>query len=117
MKTFRFHTHAQMKPYNSDKWWISNDIVSDMHIEADNVLSALNIWREKVEEQYIEISNSAMKNKSAMYQDDKNGHSVQVGYVITAKTDFDKGDYTGYVPQYIELWVKITEERNAFDAA
>ena len=28
-------------------------------------------------------------------------------YVITGKTEFDKGDYTGYSTQYIDLWVTI----------
>lgn len=31
----------------------------------------------------------------------------QVGYVITGKTEFDKGDYTGYSTQYIDLWITI----------
>lgn len=28
-------------------------------------------------------------------------------YVITGKTEFDKGDYTGYSTQYIDLWITI----------
>ena len=35
------------------------------------------------------------------------GGAKQVGYVITGKTEFDKGDYTGYSTQYIDLWVTI----------
>ena len=31
----------------------------------------------------------------------------QVGYVITGKTEFDRGDYTGYSTQYIDLWITI----------
>lgn len=31
----------------------------------------------------------------------------RVGYVITGKTEFDKGDYTGYSTQYIDLWVTV----------
>ena len=42
-----------------------------------------------------------------MYIDGKNGEPVQVGFVITGKTDFDKGDYSGYSTQYIDLWVTV----------
>ena len=35
------------------------------------------------------------------------GSAKQVGYVITGKTEFDKGDYTGCGMQYIDLWVTI----------
>lgn len=36
------------------------------------------------------------------------GYSVkQVGYVITGKAEFDKGDYSGWSTQYIDLWVTI----------
>ena len=36
-----------------------------------------------------------------------NGGTKQVGYVITGKTEFDRGDYSGYSTQYIDLWVTI----------
>ena len=37
------------------------------------------------------------------------GNCEQIGYVITGKTMFDKGDYSGYTYQFIDLWVKIVE--------
>lgn len=88
MKNYRFHTVTTMKEYNRDKWWIDRDIVKDMIISADSVKEALSAYREKVEEQYISISDNAMKRKSAMYRESKDGESVQVGYVLTAKTGF-----------------------------
>lgn len=78
-----------------------------MRINADSVKNALEIYRERVEEKhYVNISRNAIKNKSEMFVDTDNG-AKQVGYVITGKTEFDKGDYIGYSTQYINLWVTI----------
>lgn len=103
-----FKTTATMKEYNNKKWYIDGGIVSDMRIDADSVENALEIYRERVEEKYyITISKNAIKNKSEMFADLPDGSVKQVGYVITGKTEFDKGDYTGYSAQYIDLWVTI----------
>lgn len=83
-------------------------IVSDMRINADSVENALEIYRERVEEKhFINISKNAIKNKSEMFADLSDGSVKQVGYVITGKTEFDRGDYSGYSTQYIDLWVTI----------
>lgn len=103
-----FKTTATMKEYNNKKWYIDGGIVSDMRIDADSVENALEIYRERVKEKnYIDISKNAMKNKSEMFVDLLDGGTKQVGYIITGKTEFDKGDYTGYSTQYIDLWVTI----------
>ena len=97
-----------MKEYNNKKWYIDGGIVSDMRIDADSVENALEIYRERVEEKhYITNSKNAIKNKSEMFADLLNGSVKQVGYVITGKTEFDRGDYSGYSTQYIDLWVTI----------
>ena len=84
-----------------------------MRINADSVENALEKYRERVEEKYyVNISRNAIKNKSEMFVDTENGVK-QVGYVITGKTEFDKGDYTGYSTQYINLWVTILTVVNA----
>ena len=109
MATYRFETTTTMKPYNCKKWWIASDMVRSIEVQADSVTEALNLWRNIVQERgYIEISRNAIRNKQPMYRDYKDGRTEQVGYVITGKTEFDKGDYTGYTKQYIELWVHIT---------
>ena len=103
-----FKTTATMKEYNNKKWYIDGGIVSDMRINADSVENALEIYRERVKEKhYITISKNAIKNKSEMFADLSDGSVKQVGYVITGKTEFDKGDYTGYSTQYIDLWITI----------
>lgn len=103
-----FKTTATMKEYNNKKWYIDGGVVSDMCINADSVENALEIYRERVKEKhYIDISKNAIKNKSEMFVDLSDGGVKQVGYVITGKTEFDKGDYTGYSTQYIDLWVTI----------
>lgn len=103
-----FRTQATMKEYNDKKWYIDSDIISEKRISADSLENALEIYREQVEEEhYISISKNAIKNKSEMFVDMPGGDAKQVGYVITGKTEFDKGDYTGYSTQYIDLWVTI----------
>lgn len=103
-----FKTTATMKEYNNKKWYIDGDIVSDMRINADSVENALKIYREQVKEKhYISISQNAVKNKLAMFVDLSDGGAKQVGYVITGKTEFDRGDYSGYSTQYIDLWITI----------
>ena len=103
-----FKTTATMKEYNNKKWYIDGGIVSDMRINADSVENALEIYRERVEEKhYINISKNDIKNKSEMFVDTQDGSAKQVGYVIKSKTEFDRGDYSGYSTQYIDLWVTI----------
>lgn len=48
-----FKTTATMKEYNNKKWYIDGGIVSDMRINADSVENALEIYRERVEEQNL----------------------------------------------------------------
>ena len=104
---FNYELHFQNNG-NNKKWYIDGGIVSDMRINADSVENALEIYRERVEEKhYITISKNAIKNKSEMFVDLSDGSAKQVGYVITGKTEFDRGDYTGYSTQYIDLWVTI----------
>lgn len=108
MSIYRFETTATMKPHNNKKWWIDADIVRPVKIEAADLKTALQLWRDKVQERdYIQISNNALKSRNPMYIDGKDGEAVQIGYVITGKTEFDKGDYTGYSTQYIDLWVTV----------
>lgn len=110
MKKYRFHTSATMKEYNCDKWWIDRGIIPDMSISADSVRSALEIYRQRVnDEHYITISANAMKNKAAMYRDMKDGSTIQTGYVLTAKSYFEDRSANVSSYQYIELWVEITE--------
>ena len=109
MATYRFETTTTMKPYNRKQWCIASDMVRPIEVQADSITEALNLWRNIVQERdYIEISRNAIRNKQPMYCDYNDGRTEQVGYVITGKTEFDKGDYTGYTKQYIDLWVRIT---------
>ena len=103
-----FKTCVTMKEYNRNKWWIDNNIVKEYFIEADNVNQALTEYVKNVEnDSYINISRNAVKNKSPMYIDRKDGSAKQIGYVITGSADFEKENYQGWSKQYIDLWVEI----------
>lgn len=110
MNTYRFETTATMKPHNNKNWWIDPGIVRPVKIQAENVKAALQLYRERVESRdYIQISNNAIRNPAPMYVDTKDGDALQVGYVITGKTDFEKGDRAGWSTQYIDLWVSVEQ--------
>ena len=106
---YTFDTTATMKPYNNKKWYICGDIVRRKTIEAKNLSEALKKYQDEVtNKDYITISDTALKRKSPMFIDTVEG-AKQVGYVITGSTDFDD-DGRGWVKQYIELWVTITQD-------
>ena len=108
MKKYLFQTTATMKEYNNQKWWIDSKIIRDKYINAENINEALEKYKNLVKEkEYISISNNAIKNKNPMYIDTMDGNSKQVGYVITAKTDFEDSDNHKWSTQYIDLWVTI----------
>ena len=107
MKKYIFKTTATMKPYNNKNWWIDGGIIPVKHIEAETVKDALQIFRDIVDEQhYISISDRALKNKNPMYRDTETGNALQVGYVITGKTEFQK-DSGEWVTQYIDYGLKL----------
>lgn len=102
-----FKTKTTMKDYNRKKWFIDTDSVPEMCINADTVERALSVYRERVNEHgIVNVSRNAIKNKTEMFVDMPGG-AKQVGYVITGKAEFDKGDYSGWSTQYIDLWVTI----------
>ena len=106
---YTFDTTATMKPYNNKKWYICGDIVRRKTIEAKNLSEALKKYQDEVtNKDYITISDTALKRKSPMFIDTVEG-TQQVGYVITGSTDFDDNGH-GWVKQYIELWVTITQD-------
>ena len=108
MATYLFETITTMKAHNNKNWWIDRDIIRKKAINAESLKEALKEYQTEVsEEDFITISDNALKNKSPMYVDTKSGESKQVGYVITGKTEFQRDDYTWSI-QYVDLWVNIS---------
>ena len=109
MKTYIFSTTTTMKDYNCSKWWILSDIIPNIEIHAETLKDAINDYCQRVMDKcYIEISKTAIKNKEPMYIDTKNG-TIQTGYVITGKTDFQDEKTGRFTSQYIDLWVTIKQ--------
>lgn len=107
MKKYLFKTTTTMKEYNNKKWWIDSNIVRDKYINAENLDEALEKYRKSVEEnEYISISNNAIKNKNPMFIDTTDG-TKQAGYVITGRTEFEDRENYKWSTQYIDLWVNI----------
>lgn len=96
-----------MKDYNRDKWWIDNGIIGEKIITADSTAEALDKYVKSVEsDDYTTITKNAIKNKRAMYIDNKSGEAEQCGYVITASQYFQDEDGK-LSKQYIDLWITI----------
>lgn len=112
MNTYLFKTAATMKEYNAGKWWIDRDIIRNKSIQAEDVKKALEIYAAEVNKSYeAHISRNALKDKSPMYIDTSEGVK-QIGYVITASSLFDKGNYSGFTTQYFDLWIEILTVNN-----
>ena len=109
MKTYLFNATATVKPADHGKWWI--DEKDRRYIKAENVKVAFDVYVEKLNADHYGnyISKTAVKNKQPMYRDTEENDCQQVGWIVTAKTLFDKGDYSGWVEKYIDLWVEIQE--------
>lgn len=109
MTNYEFKTTVTMKEYNCKKWWIDGNIIRPAIIQAENLKAALKKYRIHTEkEAYIEISSNALRTKSPMYVDTKEG-TKQVGYVITGKAEFQDDISYKWSTQYVDLWVSISE--------
>lgn len=104
--TYQFDTTAEMKEYNRRKWWIDPDIIPPFSCEADTLPAALDLYRKHCENEGINVSANAIRNKNEMYIDTDNG-TIQTGYVITGHTDMEDNTRCKLVSQYIDLWVSI----------
>lgn len=113
MNKYMFRTTATMKPHNRRNWYIDPEIIRTKYIEAENLRDALTLYADDVtEHEYITISANAMRTKSPMYVDGSDGTPRQVGYVLTARTEFQRENGT-YCVQPIELWISIDVLRPA----
>lgn len=116
MNKYLLRTTATMKPYNNKHWWIEGGIIAPITIEAHDVPEALNLYRQHVEEHhYVTISSHAIRTKSPMFRDNRDGDPIQVGYVITGKTEFEDRNGGRWSAQYIDLWVEVTQTINPFE--
>lgn len=109
MKTFEFDTTCTMKEYNRKFWWIDSGYVRRITIEAENLKSAILQYRDILKEKYfINVSDNAIKNKNPMYIDRKDNSPLQIGYVFTGQSDFQRENGT-WSSQFIDLWTAIKQ--------
>lgn len=109
MKTYLFETTATMKERDAKNWYIDPNMIRKKRIDAETLRNALEQYRQDViENDYVTVTLSAMRKKSPMYIDMKDGEAKQVGYVITGKISCERNNGT-WVDKYINLWVTITE--------
>ena len=110
-KTYEIKTRVYMKDYNCEKFFIMSDYVDNVAIDAPSVSAALQLYREKLDNEYgIEISDHAIKNREYIY----NNAGNPCGYAMTGKTLIAdrSANYCGY--QYIDVYARINVLSAAF---
>ena len=105
---YNFNTSAALKEKDREKWWLDDDLVKPIELDASSLSEALEKYMEIVNDgYYVHISKNAIHKKQNMYMDIKpGGCSKQIGYVITGSTSFER-DNGGFVNKFIDLWVEI----------
>ena len=91
------NTTTTIADHLRDKYWIDSDYVKPMQIKADTLTKALAEYRNRLQDDYINVTISALRHKSPMYA----GDGVQIGYVIKAHHDIDGHDAV------LDLWAEI----------
>ena len=100
---YLFETTATLKDYNRYHSWAFDPFVKDKVIEADSLDSAMETFRKRIADDFIGISDNAMRKKSPMFDADEN----QEGFVVTGSYEFfDNGGKTH--KEYIDLWICIS---------
>ena len=105
---YSFKTSATLKEKDRKKWWLDDDLVKPIELDASNISEALEKYQEIVNDRTdVQISKNAIQKKENMYMDIKpGGPSKQIGYVITGSTCFER-ENGGFVNKFIDLWIEI----------
>ena len=105
---YSFNTSTTVKEKDRGKWWLDDDLIKTIELDASNLREALEKYREIVNDgYYVKISKNAIQKREKMFIDIKTvGGPKQIGYVITGSTYFERenGDL---VNKFIDLWVEI----------
>lgn len=91
------NTTTTITEHLRDKYWIDSDYVKPMQIKANTLSQALAEYRNRLQDDYINVTVSALRCKSPMYV----GDGVQIGYVIKAHCKIDGHDVI------LDLWAEI----------
>ena len=107
-KRYSFNTSTTLKEKDRGKWWLNNDLVRTIELEAISLCEALEKYRQIVNDRTdVRISKNAIHKKEKMFQEIKpGGPSKQIGYVITGSTSFER-EHGGFVNKFIDLWIEI----------
>ena len=91
------NTTATIAEHKRDKYWIESNFIKPMKIKADTLSQALVEYRNRLQDDYINVTVSALRHKSPMYV----GDGEQIGYVIKAHHEIDGRDVV------LDLWAEI----------
>ena len=107
-KQYSFNTSTTVKEKDRGKWWLNNDLVRTIELEAISLCEALEKYRQIVNDRTdVRISKNAIQKKEKMFIDRRFGErSKQIGYVITGSTWAERENGV-FVNKFIDLWVEI----------
>ena len=91
------NTTTTIAEHQQEKYWIDSNYIKPMKIKADTLTKALAEYRNRLQDDYINVTVSALRRKSPMYV----GDGEQIGYVIKAHYEIDKRDVV------LNLWAEI----------
>lgn len=104
---YSFKTSTTLKEKDREKWWMDEDLVKTIELDASNLCEALEKYREIVNDMYyVQISKNAIHKKEKMFMDIKPGGSKQIGYVINGSTFFER-EKGVFIKKFIDLWIEI----------
>ena len=107
MKTYLISTKIYMKDYYNGEFWIDENIIRSMRIEAGSTNEAFDIFIENIQESgVVNISKTALKNKRPVYNDLMG--IVQIGWCITGSVLFEN-KFSKSKRKYANLWVEIEQ--------
>lgn len=104
MKTYLFSTKTMISERYQKKYWVDRNLIPDIKISAGNLDNAIVKFQSHCEENFVQISNSGLKKKNAIYC----GKNEQVGLIFVASTEIDNKKII------VNLWVEIDEVTNPF---
>lgn len=104
MKNYQFKLNSQCETKGYFDYTLEKTIIE---VEAENEKEALKELCEILHnDYYYTITENAIKNKSPMYRDTKDGQK-QVGYVITAHSEIFNDQKYKWVKTVSSLWTEI----------
>lgn len=107
MNKYLITAKVYMKDYYGGEFWIDENIIGSVRLEAGSTTEAFALFLDKTQEiGIIDISKNALKNKRPVYIDIMG--NVQIGWCVTGSVLFEN-EYSRAKKKYVDLWAEIEQ--------